>query len=144
MPDEKLRVGVFGDQTRELHGLLAAQGFDIPSSEVERGFFGPATHAAVVAAQSARGLPATGVVDEATIAALNVPSAGASITSPGAGLALEPVAAGSAVDLTGRTSGAVPIPLPGGPDVGRTTAPTGGATNPSQASVSGTVITDQG
>src|SRR3954453_1979494 len=66
MTTEPLRLGAFGGQMPELHAGLTKQGFDIPSSEVQRAFFGPATHRAVVAAQSAAGLTSTGVVDPAT------------------------------------------------------------------------------
>lgn len=71
MNDSMLSVGMFGDEVKLLHDRLRKHGFDIPASEVERGFFGPATRQAVQECQREHGLPATGTVDERTAAAMN-------------------------------------------------------------------------
>jgi glycosidase len=70
MPKLKLEVGLFGEEVKNLHRNLAKQGFAIPSSEVDRAFFGPGTRDGVIQWQRAHGLPATGIVDERTSAAL--------------------------------------------------------------------------
>jgi peptidoglycan hydrolase-like protein with peptidoglycan-binding domain len=71
MPDEGLAVGAVGDRTRELHAALASQGFEVSAAEQQRGFFGPATLAAVQALQQTNGLTPTGVVDTPTLAVLS-------------------------------------------------------------------------
>ena len=64
MPKLKLEVGSFGEDVKNLHRKLAKQGFAIPSSEVDRAFFGPGTRDAVFQWQRGHGLPGTGIVDE--------------------------------------------------------------------------------
>jgi peptidoglycan hydrolase-like protein with peptidoglycan-binding domain len=66
-----LSVGTFGDEVKDLHRKLTEHGFDISPAEVERKFFGPATREAVRECQKEHGLPATGVVDETTNAAID-------------------------------------------------------------------------
>ena len=66
----KLEVGSFGEEVKNLHRKLAKQGFAIPSSEVDRAFFGPGTRDAVLQWQRSHGLPGTGIVDERTNATL--------------------------------------------------------------------------
>src|SRR5215208_2965852 len=70
MAELRLSVGMYGDEVRLLHGKLLQYGFDIPSGEIDRRFFGPATREAVQKCQAEHGLNATGVVDETTAAAL--------------------------------------------------------------------------
>jgi hypothetical protein len=84
MPDEDLSVGAFGDRTRELHAGLTSQGFEVSPAEQQRGFFGPATLAAVRALQQANGLTVTGVADAPTLAALSAPAPAATATAPAA------------------------------------------------------------
>jgi glycosidase len=66
MPKLKLEVGSLGEEVKNLHRNLARHGFAIPSSELNRAFFGPLTRAAVIQWQRTHGLPATGIVDERT------------------------------------------------------------------------------
>ncbi|MBV8141561.1 MAG: peptidoglycan-binding protein [Verrucomicrobia bacterium] len=93
----QLAVGSFGEEIKKLHCKLIEHGLAIPSSEVDRAFFGPATRYAVLEWQRSHGLAATGIVDERTDAMLEVlaqsrsvqPQSPASeapslITSPGA------------------------------------------------------------
>ena len=61
----------FGDEVKNLHRKLAKHGFEIPSSEIDRGFFGPGTRNAVAQWQRNHGLPVTGTVDERTNASLD-------------------------------------------------------------------------
>jgi len=61
--------GSTGDRVRQLQNALAQGGFDV--GEID-GRYGPKTTDAVRAFQSARGLPATGIADLATQAALKV------------------------------------------------------------------------
>jgi glycosidase len=65
-----LEVGAFGDEVKNLHRKLINQGLRIPSSEVDRAFFGPATRDDVLEWQRKHGLPVTGIVDERTNATL--------------------------------------------------------------------------
>jgi len=65
-----LEVGAFGDEVKNLHRNLISHGLRIPSSEVDRAFFGPATRDAVFRWQRSHGLPVTGIVDEQTNATL--------------------------------------------------------------------------
>jgi glycosidase len=65
-----LEVGAFGDEVKNLHRKLIRHGLGIPSSEVERAFFGPATRDAVLQWQRNHRLPITGIVDEQTNATL--------------------------------------------------------------------------
>jgi glycosidase len=71
MKDFRLEVGSFGEEVKDLHSKLIRHGLWIRSSEVDRGFFGPDTRAAVIQWQRNHGLPATGVVEKRTIAALD-------------------------------------------------------------------------
>src|SRR4029077_18306507 len=70
MKDFPLEVGSFGDDVKDLHRKLISHGFRIRSSEVDRGFFGPATRDAVIEWQRNHGLPATGGVEKRTSATL--------------------------------------------------------------------------
>ena len=47
----KLTAGAFGDEVRDLHNKLRQHGFDIPSAEEERRFYGPGTREVVNAFQ---------------------------------------------------------------------------------------------
>jgi hypothetical protein len=66
----QLVVGAFGDEVKNLHRNLLNCGLAVPSSELERAFFGPSTRNAVMQWQRTHGLPATGIVDEQTKATL--------------------------------------------------------------------------
>jgi glycosidase len=66
----KLEVGSFDEEVKDLHRNLVKHGFTLPSSELERGFFGAGTRFAVIQWQRNHGLPATGIVDEGANATL--------------------------------------------------------------------------
>src|SRR5687768_12035951 len=68
----RLDVGEFGEGVAELHSKLLRHGYQIPATELERKFFGPATREAVRACQNEHGLPDTGTVDTATVRVLEV------------------------------------------------------------------------
>jgi glycosidase len=84
MKDFPLEVGSFGDDVKDLHRKLIRHGLRIRSSEMDRGFFGPATRDAVIQWQRNHGLPASGVVEKRTNAALEreFPPAGPLPESP--------------------------------------------------------------
>ena len=69
MTNLRLELGVSGKEVKDLHRNLAKCGFKIPSSELERRFFGQGTRCAVLQLQQNNGLSATGIVDERTEAA---------------------------------------------------------------------------
>jgi len=81
-----LEVGAFGGDVKDLHRLLITLGLTIPASELERGFFGPGTRNAVIQWQRSHAMPATGIVDERTSAALEAVPRPAG-PSPGLGTA---------------------------------------------------------
>lgn len=84
MANLPLAVGSFGEEVKNLHGKLTKHGLGIPSSEVDRSFFGPATRYAVLEWQRTQGLPATGIVDERTNTTLEAaPQSGAFQPQPG-------------------------------------------------------------
>src|SRR5215471_21078704 len=66
----QLAVGSFGEEVKNLHRKLIKHGLGIPSSEVDRSFFGPATRDAILQWQRTHGLPLTAIVDERTDATL--------------------------------------------------------------------------
>ena len=66
----KLTAGAFGDEVRDLHNKLRQHGFDIPSAEEERRFYGPGTREVVNEFQRTHVLRVTGVIDDATERAL--------------------------------------------------------------------------
>jgi len=72
MAKANLTVGSFGTEVADLHQRLAQTGNSVPTTEVSRQFFGPGTRQAVQQFQKSQGLPATGQMDEATTAALNI------------------------------------------------------------------------
>jgi peptidoglycan hydrolase-like protein with peptidoglycan-binding domain len=74
-----LAPGAVGGAVRALQEALLAAGFRVPGGA--DGIFGPATANAVKAFQTARGLPVSGRVDQATAAALAAP-ASAQPTTP--------------------------------------------------------------
>src|SRR6266508_3465508 len=59
-----------GDDVRQLHGALLRLGATVAADELIEARFGPATRAAVVEFQRARGLEATGIVEDATVEAM--------------------------------------------------------------------------
>src|SRR5580704_16443436 len=69
----QLAVGSFGGEVEDLHRKLIRHGLRIPSSEVDRAFFGPATRNAVLEWQRNHGLPVTGIVEDQTNATLEAP-----------------------------------------------------------------------
>ena len=85
MPNTNLSVGYSGSNVANLHKALANNGINVPAAEVSGQKFGPSTAQAVQQYQKIQGLPVTGAVDEATIAAL------------GGGFAPQPLAGGAAV-----------------------------------------------
>src|ERR1700737_1756231 len=70
MKNPSITVGAIGEEVTELHRKLLGRGFSIPNSEVERTFFGPATREALREFQRKQGLKITGMLDEATNAAI--------------------------------------------------------------------------
>ncbi len=83
MPNLQLTIGSFGEEVRKLHQKLIKRGLEIPSSELDRTFFGPATRHVVLGWQRENGLPTTGIVDEQIAVMLELtfrsdPSRGAS------------------------------------------------------------------
>jgi glycosidase len=72
MSNLRLEVGASGKEVKDVHRNLQKCGFKIPSSELERRFFGQGTRCAILQLQRSSGLSATGVVDERTKAALGV------------------------------------------------------------------------
>ena len=75
MPNGPLSVGAYGDSVARLQDFLRQRGFQLPASEVNRTFFGPATRQAVQQFQQQNGLPASGAVDEHTASLMNGASA---------------------------------------------------------------------
>ena len=65
-----LAVGDTGSDVSDLQNELAQVGLPVPAGELQAANFGTGTAKAVVQFQAARGLPATGIVDAATAAAL--------------------------------------------------------------------------
>jgi glycosidase len=98
-----LEVGAFGGEVENLHRNLAKYGSVIPSSEVNRSFFGPGTRDAVIRWQRNCGLPVTGIVDERTNAALEA----AQGSDP-----IQPVETGPSPGL-GTAARSVSLPLQG-------------------------------
>ena len=76
-----LHQGQTGPQVKALQEALLAAGVSLPGGA--DGVYGPGTKAAVASFQTSRGLPATGEVDSATLAALS--PAAAPAASAGAG-----------------------------------------------------------
>jgi len=66
MPTIPLSLGTYGAAVARLQEFLVQQGVNLPASEVDRAFFGPATRQAVWEFQRKVGLPVTGLVDERT------------------------------------------------------------------------------
>src|SRR5260370_12565543 len=116
----KLEVGAFGDEVRDLHRKLTKHGFEIPSSEIDRGFFGPGTRDAVVQWQRNHRLPVTGIFDERTNATLDA----APDSSP-----VQPSKPGpSSVSGAKAPLGSFPPQGPGSLVPSRTAMPQGGPT----------------
>jgi peptidoglycan DL-endopeptidase LytE len=71
MPDMPLSVGANGDDVAALHDALSQLQIQIPLSEVNRKFFGPATRQAIQPIQQQTGLPVSGIIDQPTASALS-------------------------------------------------------------------------
>ena len=74
-------VGGTGTQIKHIQQFLIERGF--LNIATTTGYFGPVTQAAVMAYQKAHGLPQTGIIDQATFAAMN--SFGSSTTAASSG-----------------------------------------------------------
>jgi len=70
MPNEPLSKGRYGQDVKVLQEKLLKHGFSLPRDELDRGIFGPITQEAVQQCQKMHGLNSTGVVDLATMAAI--------------------------------------------------------------------------
>ncbi|MBS1693784.1 MAG: peptidoglycan-binding protein [Actinobacteria bacterium] len=66
MNGRNLSVGAVGEEVGSLHDRLRRQGYELPTSETSRAFFGPATREVVRRVQLQHGLQGHGVVDAAT------------------------------------------------------------------------------
>jgi peptidoglycan hydrolase-like protein with peptidoglycan-binding domain len=66
-----LKLDQRGDDVRALHTETELLGIAVPDAERQQGHFGPGTRDAVTRFQTAHGLPATGIVDAATVAAID-------------------------------------------------------------------------
>ena len=75
MPNAPLSVGAYGDSVTRLQEILRQLESQLPASEVNRKFFGPATRQAVQQFQQRNGLPVSGAVDEQTANAMNAATA---------------------------------------------------------------------
>jgi len=71
MPTPPLSIGTYGPTVTQLHELLRQRGFELPESETQRNFFGPATRQALQNLQQQNGFPVTGALDERTAALLH-------------------------------------------------------------------------
>ena len=67
-----LIVGTYGQEVKDLQKQLRLQGYDVAASEVERGFFGPTTRAALLRWQTEHRLQATGILDATTSASFRL------------------------------------------------------------------------
>lgn len=88
--DPTLRIGASGERVRALQRDLTDLGYPVGTID---GVFGPATRRAVVNFQEERRLPTTGVVDEATRAALDAEFAPIVVNTPSAPTPIEPTPA---------------------------------------------------
>jgi hypothetical protein len=66
-----LKQDLTGEDVRQLHTELTQLGFSVPATEAQQGLFGPGTRDLVLNFQKQHNLPATGVVDAATNAAMS-------------------------------------------------------------------------
>jgi hypothetical protein len=78
-----LKLDQRGDDVRALHSELQLLGIAVPEGERQQGLFGPGTREAIVRFQTEQGLPATGIVDAATAAALETAVADTAYTVSG-------------------------------------------------------------
>ena len=92
-----LQRGSSGADVRALQQRLSNLGFDPNGID---GNFGPGTKAAVIAFQESKGLPANGIVDPATIAALQAATGGANASVGGGEISGAPANPSSAADVT--------------------------------------------
>src|SRR5262249_38064848 len=122
MNGSRLTIGAYGTEVNTLHEKLTKHGFDIPASEVSRGFFGPGTRQALHQYQREPGRPVTGPVDEFT---------GAGFEGPVAASGVSPTAMSSEKTITAPASQvglfATPTRNPAGDEASPKLAPTGSA-----------------
>jgi hypothetical protein len=71
MADVPLKLGAYGAAVARLQEFLGQQGVKLPSSEVDRAFFGPLTRQALQQYQRNNGLPPSGEVDANTALQIN-------------------------------------------------------------------------
>jgi hypothetical protein len=120
-----LRPDDMGDDVALLHRELAAIGYKIDDAELARKVFGRTTQQAVQAIQERVGLPASGMVDERTAAAINE-AAGHGDGEPPHTVRGR-VLTGQGITLPGTAVEAVDVGLAGEALLGRTAAGDGGA-----------------
>jgi hypothetical protein len=75
MPTALLEIGALGDSVATLHNALAQNGIELPPSELNRKFFGPATRQSIQQLQQQNGLPVTGTLDDRTASLLGISGA---------------------------------------------------------------------
>jgi Tc toxin complex TcA C-terminal TcB-binding domain/Putative peptidoglycan binding domain/Repeat of unknown function (DUF5648) len=67
----ELSIEMRGEDVRLLHSELGELGYAIPSTDLERNFFGPGTYKIVREFQQSNGLPVTGVINDRTAEVIN-------------------------------------------------------------------------
>lgn len=71
MPNSSLSLNTRGTEVRDMQAKLGKIGITVPKSERDDTLFGQGTRRAVLDFQNKNNLPATGVVDDATLSAIN-------------------------------------------------------------------------
>jgi peptidoglycan hydrolase-like protein with peptidoglycan-binding domain len=140
MPNAPLAIGALGESVASLQDALTQKGFQLPASELNRRYFGPATRRAIQQLQQQNGLPVTGTLDDRTASLLGLSGS----MSPAAAAAANPVSPLPAVSVA-PASIASQVVLPTTP--AQTAAPTSVTTGPppvSQGVVQGSLVFDNG